>query len=182
MSNTIILNLAMSLDGFIADADGGYDWIATSGDSHLNTNLRWSHERFLEHVAVIVMGKRCYDQQFHSEYKNKQVYVITSQKLSDYENIHFISPEEACAEVHELKQKANGDIYFFRGGITTDPILKAGLIDEYIIGIIPVILGNGIPLFLQGNPTVPLYLTHHYVEDGVVILRYIPRKSADKAN
>lgn len=44
MSGNIILNLAVSLDGFIADADGGYDWIVPSGDSRLNTEPRWSHE------------------------------------------------------------------------------------------------------------------------------------------
>lgn len=176
MSNKIILNLAISIDGFIADNSGGYEWIQPSGNHSLNTEIIWSHDKFLEHVSAVVMGKRSYDQQLHTEYSNKQIYVVTSKKLNDYENIHFIG-EDVCSEVIELKQKVNGDIYLFGGGISIDPLLKSGLIEEYIIGIIPIILGNGIPLFLHNNPVIPLHLTHYYIEDGVVILRYIPRES-----
>lgn len=175
MANKIILNLAISLDGFIADKDGGYAWIQPSGDSSLNTDTIWSHERFLQNVSCVVMGRRCYDQGFHNEYSGKQIYVVTSKDDRDEENVHFIG-EDVCRKILEIREKADGDIYLFGGGISIDPLLKAGLIDEYIIGIIPIILGDGIPLFLQNNPTIPLNLTGHYVEDGVVVLRYIPRR------
>ena len=178
MHNKIILNLAISLDGYIADANGGYEWIRPSGDHTLNTRTVWSHADFLEHVAAVVMGKRSYDQQLHVEYGQKQVYVATSESLEDYYNIHFIG-RDVCSEVAALKRRLDGDVYLFGGGITIDPLLKAQMIDEYSIGIIPIILGEGIPLFLQDNPTIPLYLTNYYVEDGVVVMRYVPRKDVD---
>ena len=176
MKSKIILNLAISLDGFIADEHDGYDWIVPSGDKSLNSAAAWSHDAFLEQISAVVMGKRCYDLQMHAEYANKQVYVITSQALSDYGNIHFISGD-ICAALEALKQQAKGDIYLFGGSTSIDPVLKAGMIDEYVIGIIPVILGQGIPLFLADNPMIPLQLTHQYVEDGIVVLRYVPRKA-----
>ena len=177
MSGNIILNLAISLDGFIADEHGGYDWIQPAGNPGLNTPQRWSHERFLEHVATVVMGRRCYDQQMHLEYPGKQVYVATSRPAENHGNIHFIGGD-IVPVVASLREKADGDIYLFGGGIVIDPLLKAGLVDEYVIGVIPIILGAGIPLFLHGHAPIPLELTHTYVEDGVVILRYIPRKAA----
>lgn len=180
MQNKIVLNLAVSLDGFIADEHGGYDWIKPSGKKQLNTHSMWSHEKFLKRISAVVMGKACYDQLLHIDYADKDVYVITSKELVDHGNIHFIH-SDICRQITELKEQADGDIYLFGGGKSIDPILKAGLIDEYIIGIIPIILGKGIPLFRPDNPTIPLTLTNDYVANGIVILRYIPRvQGADK--
>lgn len=174
MRGKIILNLSISLDGYIADSDDGYDWIQPSGDSKLNTKAVRKHEQFLEQVSAVVMGKRCYDLGMHTEYGGKQVYVVTSKKPEDYDNIHFIGGD-VCRQVVELSKTTPGDIYLFGGGISIDSLLTAELIDEYIIGIIPIILGKGIKLFLEDNPTIPIHLTHYYVEDGVV--RYIPRRT-----
>lgn len=174
MNGKIILNLAISLDGFIADEQGGYDWIKPSGNASLNTAAVWSHDDFLSHVSAVVMGRRSYDQQLHTEYTGQQIYVVTSRSLNDYDNVHVISGDVSEA-IQEIKRSSDGDIYLFGGGISIDPVLKSGLIEEYVIGIIPIILGRGIPLFRPDNPTIPLYLTHQYVEDGIVILRYVPR-------
>lgn len=181
MKNKIILNLAISLDGFIADSRGDYDFIVPSGDSALNTQNRWSHQSFVESISAVVMGKKCYDQQLHMEYQHKQVYVVSSKPIEEHDNIKCIggrghlSDAALCAEVLRIRDTADGDIYLFGGGLCIDPLLKAGLIDAYIIGIIPIILGSGIPLFLQNNKTIPLTLTQSYVEDGIVILCYAPR-------
>lgn len=170
----VILNLAVSLDGFIADPVGGYGWIRPSGETGANTKAKWSHEKFLQQISTVVMGKRCYDQGLHAEYGDKQVFVVTSETLCDRDNLHFITGD-VCGAVNALRKSGDGGIYLFGGGICIDPLLKAGMIDEYIIGIIPIILGDGIPLFLHGNPEIPLHLTHTYVEDGIVVLRYVPR-------
>ena len=55
MNGKIILNLAVSLDGYIADLDGGYDWIVGDGNSTLNTENKWSHDKFLENIDVVVI-------------------------------------------------------------------------------------------------------------------------------
>ena len=51
----------------------------------------------------------------------------------------------------------------------------ADIIDEYVIGIIPIILGKGIPLFYEGNPTIRLKLIESITDRGTVILRYLKR-------
>lgn len=173
MERKIILNLAISLDGFIAAEDGTYEWIVGDGDHKLNTG-KHDFNKFLEGVDSVVMGKNCYEQNMHLEYKNKKVYIATSQKLQDKENIHFINGD-ICKVILEEKKKEGKDIYLFGGGVLVDHFIKADIIDEYIIGIIPIILGKGRPLFLQNNPTIKLHLDEYLIEDGITILKYLKR-------
>ena len=56
-----------------------------------------------------------------------------------------------------------------------DPFIKADIIDEYIIGIIPTILGKGRKLFLENGTKIDLKLQEYLVEDGIVVMRYSKR-------
>lgn len=171
MKRKIILSLAISLDGYIASEDGCYDWIVGQGKEKLNTNKKFSFDEFLEGIDIVVMGKKCYDQAMHNEYKNKKVYVATTQKILDHDNIHFIGGD-VNKIIQEEKEKDGMDIYLFGGGVLVDSFIKANIIDEYLIGIIPIILGKGRPLFLDNNPTIRLYLEEYFVENGITILKY----------
>lgn len=170
----IILNLAMSLDGYIADEAGGYEWIIGDGDATLDTDKKWSHESFLNQIDLVVMGKRCYEQKMHLEFPKKKVYVATSESLSDFDNIHFINGN-ISEFLKEEKKKSGKDIYLFGGGQTIDALIKSDIIDEYIIGIIPTILGKGRPLFLGNSPMIKLHLEEYYIESGITILKYSKR-------
>ena len=174
MNGKIILNLAVSLDGYIADLDGGYDWIVGDGNSTLNTENKWSHDKFLENIDVVVMGKKCFDQDMHKEYQDKEVYIATSKEIEDFENYHFINGD-IVKEIEKLKNKGK-NIYLFGGGILIDSFVKADVIDEYVIGIIPTILGKGIKLFYDNNTKIDLKLEYYAVEDGIVIMKYSKRK------
>ncbi|MEX6585805.1 dihydrofolate reductase family protein [Paraclostridium bifermentans] len=167
MSKKIILNLAISIDGYIASEDGGFEWIVGDGDKSLDTEKKWDFNGFLDTIDVVVMGKNCYDQNFHKDFKNKKVYVATSKDLKDYENIHFIKGD--------IVKKIEKNIFLFGGGKAIDPFIKANIIDEYIIGIIPTILGKGRKLFLENNPKIDLHLDEYITDEGVVILRYSKR-------
>jgi dihydrofolate reductase len=175
MKRKIILNLAISLDGYIASEDGGYDWIVGDGDDSLNTENKFDFNNFLEGIDILVMGKKCYDQNMHNDYKNKKVYVATSQKIEDQDNLHFISGD-IIKIIQEEKEKDGKDIYLFGGGGLVDNFIKADIIDEFIVGIIPTILGKGRPLFLENNPTIKLHLDEVFVENGITILKYTKRK------
>lgn len=177
MSRKIILNLAMSLDGYIATEIGGYDWIVGDGNSNLDTKQKWSFDEFLEKIDTVVMGKRCYEQEMHLQYPTKKVFVATSEELEDYENIHFIKGDISKI-LNDEKQKDGQDIFLFGGGETIDAFLKSDSIDEYIIGIIPTILGSGRPLFLKNNSTINLTLEDYYIESGITILKYSKRKKS----
>lgn len=170
----IILNLAMSVDGYIADEQGGFDWIKGDGNAHLNTANKWDYNQFLEGIDTVVMGKRCYDQGFLEDFKDKTVYVATTESLPDTENIRFVNGD-ICSTILDECTKEGKDIFLFGGGILIDAFLKADIIDEYIIGIIPTILGKGRPLFLGNHPKIDLSLQEFVAEDGIIILRYTKR-------
>lgn len=174
MKGKIILNLAISLDGYIADNDGRYDWIVGDGNSILNTENKWCYNKFLENIDVVVMGKHCFDQGMHKEFSEKKVYIATSKKVENFENYHFINGD-IVKEMEKLKNKGE-NIYLFGGGILIDSFVKANVIDEYIIGIIPTILGKGIKLFYDNNPNINLNLEYYAVEDGIIIMKYRKRK------
>jgi len=174
MSRKIILNLAMSLDGFIADEDGGYDWIKGDGNSKYNTKDVWDFSKFMEQMDIVVMGRTCYDQSFHEDFTTKQVYVATTNPPKDYDNIHFISTD-ICRAISDLKEQDGKDIFLFGGGKLIDSFMKENIIDEYIFGIIPIILGKGRPLFYDNNPKVNLSLKQYYTEDGIIIMHYTRR-------
>jgi len=173
MNGKIILNLAVSLDGYIADKAGGYDWIVGDGNSNLNTENKWCHNKFLENIDVVVMGKNCFDQDMHKEFKRKDVYIATSKEIENFENYYFINGD-IVKEIENLKNKGK-NIYLFGGGILADTFIKSNVIDEYIIGVIPTILGKGIKLFYENNPKIDLNLEHYVVEEGIIIMKYSKR-------
>lgn len=174
MKRKIILNLAMSIDGYIASDDGGYDWIVGDGDNKLNTDNKFDFNEFLENIDIVVMGKNCYDQDMHKEFKDKKVYIATSKDIKDYDNIHFVK-DDICEIIKREVEKEGKDIFLFGGGVLIDSFIKENIIDEYIIGIIPTILGKGRPLFFEGNPMINLHLDEYSVGEGITILKYSKR-------
>lgn len=174
MSRKIILNLAVSIDGYIASDDGGFNWIVGDGDTKLDTKNKWDYEKFLEGIDIVVMGKKCYDQNFHNDFKDKKVYVATSKELQNHENIYFVN-DDIVSVIEEERIKDGKDVFLFGGGSLVDNFLKADIIDEYIIGIIPTILGSGRPLFLGNTPKIDLHLDDYFMDGGVSILKYSRR-------
>jgi dihydrofolate reductase len=75
--------------------------------------------------------------------------------------------------VREAKQQAKKDLYVFGSANLSETLIEENLFDEYRIGIVPVILGNGNPLFRQGMPLQQLSLigSDHY-PSGCIVLRY----------
>lgn len=173
-AGSIILNLAISLDGYIADQDGGYDWITGDGDHALDTREQWSYEDFLSGIDVVVMGRNCYDQGFHKDFPSKEVWVVTSrpEQLGSF-NIRTVGGD-ICALAQRAKEQGKR-IFLFGGGVTIAPFLEHDLIDEYILGLVPIVLGGGRPLFPGNTPAIPLRLVGRYIDGGVTILRYIRR-------
>ncbi len=175
MSGKIILNLAISLDGYIADKDGGYGWITGDGDSTLNTGTPFDFAKFVDKIDVVLMGSTCYAQGMAEPYSTKKVYVATSKKqgASINENVTFIKGD--IVEIIKKERDSGKNVYLFGGGIVIDPFIKADIIDEYIIGVIPTVLGGGIKLFMGDNNAINLHLKDFSTENGVVMLSYTKR-------
>jgi len=170
----IIMNLAMSLDGFISNEDGSFEWIKGYEDKTLNTDNQYNYETLLEDIDIVVMGKRCYEQDMHLEFNTQTVYVATHSTITDYDNIKFYG-EDIIEVIKEEQLKPGKDIMLFGGGQLINAFLKADCIDEYIIGLIPIILGAGRPLFYGGHPPIELKLEEYIVDNGIIILRYLNR-------
>jgi len=178
MKRKIILNLAISLDGFIADENGGFDWIKGDGDISHDTKQNFNFSEFANTVDTLFMGRKAYEDcpsETLKEFSSKTIYVATTRKLnSKYDNVKFVN-KNILDQVLELKETKGKDIWIWGGGVLADQFIKANVIDEYIIGIIPIILGKGVPLFLENNPLIKLHLCESTIQEGIVILRYDKR-------
>ena len=162
--------VAASLDGFIAGADGGVDWLP-QGDSE-----DYGYADFYGRVDALAMGRRTYDQVLgfgEWPYAGKATYVFTGNPPRD--NPHGVEFVGCSAGdfVSDIASRYGGTIWLVGGANLALQFHRAGLIDEYLIHLIPVILGNGIPLL--GGDASPAHLrliNSHTYDDGIVMLHY----------
>ncbi len=164
----IIFSSAMSIDGFIADLDDGYAWIQGDGHHELDTPNKWDYAAFLSTVDTVVMGRRCYELNQHKDFIDQKVLVASHQDLHDPSVTFIKDPVEVLTS---LKQTPGKNIFLYGGAQLFQSILQSGLIDEMIIGIIPVLLKDGIRLF-EHSADLKWTLKETMIDDGVVILSY----------
>lgn len=174
---SVILYIAMSLDGYIADKSGKVDWLCGQGGSNENMD---TYSAFIKDVDTVVMGWNTYHQVITElspgewVYKDLTSYVITHRTLCSTENIKF-TKEAPSRLIKELKQEKGKAIWICGGGSIIQQLVQEGLIDEYRISIIPTILGSGIRLFGETPGELQLKLIHVETGDGITELRYIRR-------
>ena len=174
----IILNLAVSLDGYISDEEGGFDWIVGQGNSKLDTKTQINFIEFINQCDIVIMGKKAYDDAPPGSldlYNNKKIYVLTnSTDKPTINNVEYIN-EYIVSKIIDEKNKVGKNIFIYGGASVVDLFIKQNLIDEYIIGIIPTILGKGRRLFMGNNEDIKLNLKEYSILDGVVMLKYSKR-------
>ena len=173
----IVLFIAMSLDGYIADTDGKVDWLVGQ-DSDVEGDD--SYADFVNNVDTVIMGWTTYHQIVTDlspgewVYDNLQSYVITHRDCSPKSNVTFVS-ENPCTLVNSLKQKNGKDIWICGGADIVHQLMQNNLIDKYHISVIPTILGNGIRLFDVINQKTDLRLITSKNSNGIVELVYQKR-------
>ena len=170
----VILYSAISIDGMIAKEDGSVDWL----DELPNPDkLDYGYFDFYKKIDTTIMGNKTYQQVLGFDvpfpYPDKENFVLTrNSALQADENVQFIS-KDPVSFVHELKSKEGADIWLIGGGAINALFLNNNLVDELKLSIIPVVLGNGIPLF---NGPVDLskfqFLESKAYNTGVVSLVY----------
>jgi dihydrofolate reductase len=144
-----IVYIATSLDGYIADRDGGLDWL-TSIPNPENDDMGWSD--FLASIDGIIMGRKTFEKVcgFECPWPYPVPVFVLSNSLkkvpAEYEGKAEIVSGELEQIVHELNSKGFERLYI-DGGKTVQSFLQKDMIDELIISRIPVLLGGGIPLF-----------------------------------
>lgn len=177
MARDIILNLAVSLDGFICDEDGGFAWIGGQGDHCAETAERFDFNAFLPSCDTIVMGRKAYEDCFAyiaAEAAEKRFLVASRRPRAPEGTVTFLSGD-VVAEVLALKSRPGKHIWLFGGGELASAFIRASAVDRYIVGILPVIRGRGRRLFQEGLPPAELHLDRCTVADGIPILEYSRR-------
>jgi len=167
----IILNLAISLDGYIADESGGVDWL----NDFLNPEEDYGMQAFFEQCGTAIMGAKTYEQtlSFNYWYGNMEGIVFTSRELPLLEgkSVQFIEGDPT-ETVRYLKEKTK-DSWLVGGASLIAQFINNNLLDELIITIVPRLLGKGIALCPELGEIQKLNLqeTKSYT-DGVVQLKY----------
>ncbi|HFI0420825.1 TPA: dihydrofolate reductase family protein [Streptococcus suis] len=177
MTRRLVLNIAMSLDGFIARKDGSYDWIEGHGSSQYDTSLQFDNAGFFASCDTVIMGRKSLEDcpvEMIEGYEDKQFIIASHNAQIDYDNVRFV--KDIVPEIERLHSSEGGDIWLFGGAGLVQTCLENKLIDHFIIGIIPTILGERISLFDQLAEEQKLTLVESTVSDGIAMLRYDIRK------
>lgn len=174
MSRKVILYIAVSLDGYIADRDGNIDWL---GGQDEGDETDYGYEEFIKGVDTILMGKNTY-RQVSTElspqvwpYPGRKTYVFTHQQEQDRPEIQFTG-EEPQELVRRLKAGSGKNIWVCGGSDLANQLMAADIIDEFHLTIMPVILGGGLPLFARNHPRLKLKVEQVQEINGVIDIVY----------
>jgi len=187
MSARLIYAMNVSLDGFINDARGSLDWSNVDDELHSWFN---EHERA---ASATIYGRRLY--QTMSDYwpfalddpdandvmrDYARVWqpmpkIVFSQTLQSVDWNSQLIAEDVMAHVDRLKRELDGDVHV--GGATiAAPLVQAGLVDEYVLIVHPVLVGGGTPFFPVLEEPIPLRLVEtRSFSGGQHLLRYVRR-------
>jgi dihydrofolate reductase len=170
----IIVYIATSADGFIARPDGGIDWL-----NRPSPKGNYGAAAFFRSIDTILWGRKTYDfaqtmgggDMFGPKVRN---YVFSRHPPTDRPpaGFEFVSgPVAPFAK--ELRARPGKDIWMMGGAGLIASFLDEGQIDEFSIHVIPVLIGEGIPLVEPRHRNVPLHLlSTRKFPDGVVHLNY----------
>ncbi|MGF6953376.1 dihydrofolate reductase [Neobacillus sp. B4I6] len=175
----ILLDLAVTLDGFIEGPKGEVDWCIMDPDMDFNN--------FLNHIDTILYGRKSYDlwgqytpdievsdteKEIWELVHSKEKYVFSKTQKESENNVKFIN-ENIVEEVIKLKNKPGKDIWLYGGASLITTFLNLGLVDEFRLSVHPIILGEGKPLFIDIKKRVNLKLVEtKRFPSGVVQLCY----------
>jgi dihydrofolate reductase len=167
--------VATSLDGFIADGDGGVDWMAPY-DARL-----YGYDRFLSEVGAVVMGRRTFEMINATgedwPYAGLTAFVLSSEPLSGAPRGVVASGIGMLGTLQRARETTQKDIWVMGGATTLQSALEEGLVDLVEIFLVPVLLGSGLTLLndLRRRQSL-LFDGIEAFPDGVVKLRYIVPK------
>jgi dihydrofolate reductase len=157
----------MSLDGFLADPDGGYDWIIT--DPTIDFAALYKGFDFA------VMGRRTFEvaQRGPGARIPGMQTIVCSRNLRPGDYPEFKITHDAASTISDLKKSPGKDIWLFGGGDLFRSLLDASLVDTIEVSAMPILLSEGVPLLPAGQKSPRLRLFNHTVRpSGIVTLHY----------
>jgi len=172
--------VATSLDGFIADENGGIDWLIEVPNPD---KTDYGYAELMKNTDALVMGRSTFEKvlTFGEWFYTKPVFVLSNSLTEIPENL-IGKVEIVKGDVQDVVKNLNSQGYknlYIDGGKLIQGFLKEDLIDELIINKIPILLGKGIPLF--GDIDQKLKFKHTKTEvfnDSLVMSRYLRDRDA----
>jgi dihydrofolate reductase len=167
----IVLALGISIDGYIARPDGTFDFLFMPGD------FMQEFAAFNASIDTGIMGRKTYDvsrSEGGGSFGSKMKSYVLSRTLQAGERGGVTFTRQSAKElVKEIRKRKGKDIWLMGGGEVARDFLKADLVDEIHIGMAPVLLGAGIPLFPGGFPQRNFKLMENKsFSKGLVSLKY----------
>jgi dihydrofolate reductase len=166
----VCYSVAMSLDGYIADPRGGYDWIVI--DPAID------FDAMFKRYDAVLMGRKSYELTKQYGMPGPKAYVFSrTLQQSDVPNATVShDPQATVAALKKAKGKA---IWLFGGGELFRSLLELRLVDAIEVAVIPVLLGAGLPMLPTSTARARLKLTKHtlFEKTGTVLLNYDVRYS-----
>lgn len=172
MGRKIIVHIATSADGYIARDDGDLEWLT----SRPKPEGFYGMGAFMKTVDTHLLGRKTYDagRRLGGTFDRGR-YVVFSRHERPADappQVEFVSGDIG-AFVTRLREQPGKDIWLMGGGDLIASFLDAGLIDEFVISVVPVFIGSGIPLIAPRHRHMPLNLRSvERFDDGLVQLRY----------
>ncbi|HIK09976.1 MAG TPA: dihydrofolate reductase [Oscillatoriaceae cyanobacterium M33_DOE_052] len=142
----VCLFIAASLDGYIARKNGDIDWLFTDQD--------YGTSDFMAGIDTVVMGRKTYEQVLgfgEYPYQGKAGFVVSQTRAGETDdNVEFIGGD-LKEFINQLRHQPGQDIWLVGGGEIIYHFLRWGLVDELILSVHPIILGDGIPLIYRDS-------------------------------
>lgn len=168
----VILYIACSLDGYIAKPNDDLSFLAMVEQEGED----YGYHAFVESVDTVILGRRTYDwvmaQVPEFPHADKETYVISRSGKATIGKTQFYSGD-LQELLTKLKQKEGKNIFVDGGAQVVSLLLKDKLIDEFIISIIPVLLGEGTRLFQENYPEQQLeFISNKAFPSGLLQMHY----------
>lgn len=155
----IIVYIASSKNGMIADEDGSVKWLMPyqTGDTD------YGFRAMYDNIDAVVMGSKTYEKikgfQSNFPYKDKRSFVVSSTPSGDDGDVTYIN-ENALAFIEVLREQ-KGNVWVVGGSKLINYLMKHHLVDELVVTVVPIVLKGGTPLYCKD--------THRYLEKYRVI-------------
>ena len=169
--------IATSLDGFIARIDGRLDWL-DEANATVTQGEDCGYKSFIESVDFLIMGRKTYEKVLsfgNWPYGTTPVIVLSKNPITFPEGISntVTHSSETPHALYERLLKEGASHLYIDGGVTIQRFLRAGLISELTITVIPILIGEGTPLFghLESDLNLNLIETNSY-DFGFVQMKY----------
>lgn len=173
--NTTVLYIAVSLDGFVAGANDDISWLFRYND------VDYGFDKFFSGIGAIIQGRRTYEVEVKNGWETPTplpTFVLSHhpQECKPQRSNLVFTDEDISDVLKKAKRLTSKDVWIEGGANVAQQFLERDLIDEIVLSIVPVILGDGIRLFGKTHKSIEFALREvRQFDKGLVQLTYTRR-------